>query len=109
MFGETFTYGTREWYEQKVLCFCSERGIKPEQLTSAPVRPLTKNEKEVIVKVYNNPNTVSTLQAVLDNIQRLMGLVAQGISPENIYLMANPYSDKACVGYIDPTILRGGK
>lgn len=102
--GFEFDYvraGSREFYELKVDKYCREKKVLPNALERYPERQMSKSEITAVTVVYNNPKTVATLQNCLDYVDDIMAIVKRGISAENIYLMANPYSElDKCLGYV---------
>ena len=102
--------GSKEYYELAIIQYCSAKKITKDTVERMPTRQLTPTEVGAVVAVFNNPNTLATLQSCLDCVDGIMAIISRGISAENVYLKANPYSafDK-CLAYIDPTMMKKEK
>lgn len=99
--------GSKEYYEMAIIQYCNEKRVSKDTVERKPSRPLSTDELGAIVSVFNNENTLATLQSCLDCVDGIMAIISRGISIENIYLKANPYSNfDKCLAYIDPNYMK---
>jgi len=99
--------GSKEYYEMAIIQYCLEKRISKDTVERKPSRKLSSTELGAIVSVFNNENTLATLQSCLDCVDGIMAIIARGIVAENIFLKANPYSNfDKCLSYIDPTMMK---
>lgn len=73
-----------------------EKGNKlSRECLITPISSLTEEDLQIVVEVYNNPRSITTVQLIVDNLNTLKSYFAK--KAKDVYMIASP------IGNIAPT------